>query len=336
MDELGITDALDCFTTGSLGACGATALTIATSFVGGLVGKFATKYGLPWKWSKAVALGKRVWGLLKKIKNGFTDWLDEGKKADRLEEAAEAATSCATNSFTPKTKVLMADGSTKSIQDVDIGDKVLATDPKTGKATARTVTAEIKGKGTKHLVKVTVDTDGKKGAATASVTATDGPPFWVSELHAWIDATDLHPGQWLRTSTGTYVQIAAVKRWTQHASVRNLTVADLHTYYVVAGTLPVLVHNARAGNLCPHPDAEGPHTTFRRDGTTGEIDHYETYDRPSDPRNPHPWVPTKRVDVKGKPHFDKKTKTLIPTPHVNFPDNSARAAEPWEIPRRNP
>ncbi|WP_030264813.1 hypothetical protein [Streptomyces violens] len=62
MDELRITDALDCFTTGSLGVCGATALTIATSFVGGLVGKFATKYGLPWKWSKAVALGKRVWG----------------------------------------------------------------------------------------------------------------------------------------------------------------------------------------------------------------------------------------------------------------------------------
>ncbi|WP_399922929.1 polymorphic toxin type 24 domain-containing protein [Streptomyces kanamyceticus] len=105
---------------------------------------------------------------------------------------------------------------------------------------------------------------------------------------------------------------------------------------MLAGASPVLVHNSRAGNLCPNPDAEGPHTSFRRDGTTGEIDHYESYDRPSDPRDPRPFIPTKRVDVKGKPHYDKQTKTRVPTPHVNLPDGSAIPAAPWEIPRRNP
>ncbi|WP_407554728.1 RHS repeat-associated core domain-containing protein [Streptomyces sp. Pv4-95] len=254
-DELGITDALDCFTTGSLGACGSTVLNIATSFVGGLVGKFATKYALPWKWAKAVALGKRVWGLLKKIKNGFTSWLETGKRADKLEAAAEkaadAAAPCATsNSFAPKTKVLMADGSTKEIEDVKIGDKVVATDPETGKAKSQRVTAEITGKGTKHLVTVTVDTDGKKGDKKASVTATDGHPFWIPEIGKWLDATDLHPGQWLRTNTGTHVQITAVKRWTKQATVRNLTIADLHTYYVLAGAAPVLVHNINTPTGC--------------------------------------------------------------------------------------
>ncbi|MFG6293979.1 hypothetical protein, partial [Streptomyces rochei] len=45
-DELGITDALDCFTTGSLGACAATAVNVVTSLVGGVVGKLSIKYGL--------------------------------------------------------------------------------------------------------------------------------------------------------------------------------------------------------------------------------------------------------------------------------------------------
>lgn len=35
-----------------------------------------------------------------------------------------------------------------------------------------------------------------------------------------------------------------MKRWTsQDSTVHNLTVGELHTYYVVAGATPVLVHN---------------------------------------------------------------------------------------------
>ncbi|MGW0827849.1 polymorphic toxin-type HINT domain-containing protein [Streptomyces sp. NPDC002845] len=156
--------------------------------------------------------------------------------------------SCTANSFTPDTRVLMADGSTKPIKDVKAGDQVLATDPETGETRAETVTAEIKGQGVKRLVKVTIDTDGKKGTQTAEVTATDGHPFWVPELGQWIDATDLTAGQWLRTGAGTHVQITAVQRWTAlQATVHNLTVSDLHTYHVLAGATPVLVHNCGPG-----------------------------------------------------------------------------------------
>ena len=64
-----------------------------------------------------------------------------------------------------------------------------------------------------------------------------------------IKATELTSGEWLKTSAGTYVQITAITRWTAHtATVHNLTVSDLHTYYVVAGNTPVLVHNTGA---CP-------------------------------------------------------------------------------------
>ncbi|GAA4813452.1 ricin-type beta-trefoil lectin domain protein [Streptomyces ziwulingensis] len=155
------------------------------------------------------------------------------------------------NSFVPGTPVLMADGTTKPIEKVKNGDKVLATDPETGETTVETVTAEIHGTGVKHLVKVEITTaDGK----TAEVTATDGHPFWVPELSDWIDATDLKPGQWLRTSAGTYVQISAIERRTvQQATVHNLTVSDLHTYYVLAGATPVLVHNC-GGSQPGHSD----------------------------------------------------------------------------------
>jgi hypothetical protein len=159
-----------------------------------------------------------------------------------------------TNSFTPETRVLLADGTTKPIKDIRDGDQVLSTDENTDTSEPETVTAQITGTGTKHLVKITLTTDTTAAPTTSSVTATDGHPFWVPALHEWINATDLHAGQWLRTAAGTQVQITAVTRWTQHATVHNLTVSDLHTYYVLAGATPVLVHNSN----CPLYTVGGP------------------------------------------------------------------------------
>ncbi|SCF30121.1 RHS repeat-associated core domain-containing protein [Micromonospora chokoriensis] len=173
---------------------------------------------------------------------------------------------CLTNSFVPGTKVLMADGSTKPIEDVEPGDKVQVTDPETGRVEVETVTAAITGEGVKNLVKVTIDTDGEQGSDTAEVTATDGHPFWVPELNEWVDATDLRTGQMLRTSAGTLVQITAIERWTtEWATVHNLTVANIHTYYVIAGDAPVLVHNCR-GKATVRWDEDMEHATIRVEG----------------------------------------------------------------------
>ncbi|SCL24453.1 polymorphic toxin-type HINT domain-containing protein [Micromonospora inyonensis] len=228
MDELGITDALNCLTKGDLDGCLNTAIDLATSFVGGLVAKFARKYGPPWKWDDGVALGNKVKGLLGDLVSGVRQLI--------------TAKSCK-NSFLPGTLVLMADGSRKPIEEITTGEQVLATDPETGETVAKTVVATITGDGEKHLVKVTIDLDGEAGTATASVVATDNHPFWVPELHQWIDATNLHAGQLLQTSAGTHVQITSIARWTQPQQVHNLTIDDIHTYYVMAGETPVLVHN---------------------------------------------------------------------------------------------
>jgi hypothetical protein len=157
---------------------------------------------------------------------------------------------CDLNSFAAGTLVLMGDGSSKPIEDVKAGDKVLATDPETGKTRIREVVAPRKHTGEKNLVRVSVDTDGRSGNETAELTVTAGHPFWVPDLGEWLDATDLIPGQSLSTSSGDRVRIEAVERWTEPFTVYNLTVDELHTYYVLAGETPVLVHNA-GGDLTP-------------------------------------------------------------------------------------
>ncbi|WP_326578488.1 polymorphic toxin-type HINT domain-containing protein [Streptomyces sp. NBC_00481] len=247
-DELGITDALDCFTTGALGSCGKTVLNVVTSLIsGGPAGRLVAKYG--WRLDKAAAVGKRIGGLALKLWDKFKDWNKKRKEANRLAGQLE---SCEGNSFAPDTRVLMADGSTKAIADIDIGDEVLATDPESGETRTEKVTAEIEGVGLKHLVRVTVDLDGERGTRTASVTATDGHPFWVPGLDEWLDATDLTAGDRLSTDAGTGVRITEVTRWTSpKATVHNLTVSDLHTYYVLAADTPVLVHNAKTSCLTP-------------------------------------------------------------------------------------
>ncbi|MGW0998181.1 SpvB/TcaC N-terminal domain-containing protein [Streptomyces sp. NPDC002523] len=155
--------------------------------------------------------------------------------------APKADTGGTCNSFTPQTPVVMADGSHQPIGKIRAGDKVTATDPVTGKTGARTVTALITGEGQKNLVEITVV---NPGGHTGKVVATENHPFWAPEAGKWLYAKELVPGMLLQTGSGTYTQVGMVRAWTQHKRVNNLSVEDLHTYYVLAGATPVLVHNS--------------------------------------------------------------------------------------------
>ncbi|GAA4227274.1 RHS repeat-associated core domain-containing protein [Actinomadura meridiana] len=169
------------------------------------------------------------------------------------------------NSFVPETKVLMADGSHKPIEEIKSGDMVLATDPSTGETSVEPVLDTITTKGDKKLVQLTIDANARllpggqddnpehaslvlkrKQPKSGVVIATDQHPFWVAgDINTWVKATDLKPGMWLRTSAGTYVQITATNHTTAaHQRVHNLTIAIANTYYVLADNTPVLVHNS--------------------------------------------------------------------------------------------
>ncbi|MDQ0934625.1 polymorphic toxin-type HINT domain-containing protein [Streptomyces turgidiscabies] len=147
------------------------------------------------------------------------------------------------NSFTPETRVQLAGGSTKAISLVAVGDRVLATDPESGRTEARPVTKVIEGAGQKDLVELTVDTDGAAGNATGTLKATANHPFWVQDLHSWVDAEDITLGAALRKPSGATVEVIEVREWTAPQKVFNLSVDEIPTYYALAGDSPVLVHN---------------------------------------------------------------------------------------------
>lgn len=143
------------------------------------------------------------------------------------------------NCFLAGTQILMADKSAKKIEEIRVGDKVLATDPETGETEGHRVTALIVTEGYKRLNELTVDTaEGDK-----KLTATKEHPFWVPSKHAWVLAGDLEPGAKLLTADGSTAKIRANRAYSKQTRTYNFTVEALHTYYVLAGKTPVLVHN---------------------------------------------------------------------------------------------
>jgi RHS repeat-associated protein len=233
-DELGITDALNCFTDGDVGACLSTGITVLSSLAGGIAGKLLTKYLLH---------AKKAWKLVGRINDLIGEAID-GIKGIRKAEDDLRAIGC--NSFVPGTLVLLSDGTSKPIEQLKLGDKVKATDPETGKTTAEPVVATITGQGTKQLVDIAVTTtSGTDGSSlTAHVVATDGHPFYLPSERRWVRATDLGVDDVLQPlESRTRSRVASVARYDATVRVHNLTIRALHTYYVVAGETPVLVHN---------------------------------------------------------------------------------------------
>jgi hypothetical protein len=76
------------------------------------------------------------------------------------------------------------------------------------------------------------------------VVATAGHPFWDPVDAVWVDAGDLTVGDALLEADGTTELVTALSEVSRSATVHNLTVADIHTYFVVVGDAPTLVHNS--------------------------------------------------------------------------------------------
>lgn len=147
-------------------------------------------------------------------------------------------TACKTNSFPGTTQVLMADGSHRPISQVGVGDLVKATDPASGRLRARQVTDTFKHE-TQRLVDITVADGGKLASTT-------GHKFYVVD-RGWTLVSDLRVGDRLRTPDGSVRAVTALHDRSGLAprTVYDLTVEDLHTFFVLAGAAPVLVHNCK-------------------------------------------------------------------------------------------
>lgn len=165
----------------------------------------------------------------------------EAKKLADQAKAERTAADCAKpHSFPTGTHVLLANGTTRPIEDIRIGDFVTASDPRTGHTAARPVTNTFTTNGDKNFTQITVST--KQG--TTTITATDNHPLWLSNGQRWKDAGNLKAGDQLRTPNGASAVVTEVRNQQASHRTHDLTVDGLHTYYVLAGAAPVLVHNS--------------------------------------------------------------------------------------------
>ena len=176
------------------------------------------------------------WGKALKLLR-FTDELVDGVRlsdefADGGRHAGDAAG--AVCSFSGDTEVVMGDGTTKSIEQIKIGDEVVAHDPETGEQGNRRVS---------H-VWVHDDTLVELNIGGEVLVTTEDHPFWNATDKAWQRADILDPGDLVLAVDGTTLPVVGLD-WTttRNDTAYNLAIEEIHTYFVVVGDGDALVHN---------------------------------------------------------------------------------------------
>ncbi|WP_328611702.1 polymorphic toxin type 43 domain-containing protein [Amycolatopsis sp. NBC_00345] len=171
--------------------------------------------------------------------------VEKGRLADIEEELAGGPRPCGPNSFAAETPVLMADGATKPIKDVKVGDWIANASPESARLERHQVDAVHVTDNDTDFVNLTVGTP----RGPAGITTTAHHRFWVTTTHAWTAAADIVPGQQLDAAGDERITVVADLRYADHIRTYNLTINGLHTYYVFAGGVSVLVHNSGPGCL---------------------------------------------------------------------------------------
>ncbi|MFC1703383.1 polymorphic toxin-type HINT domain-containing protein [Candidatus Omnitrophota bacterium] len=134
--------------------------------------------------------------------------------------------------FLGGTPIHMADGTTKPIEDINVGDMVLAYD-------------EISGKNTPDKVKeVFVHTADEYLVINNHIRVTSEHPFFIEGK--WVKAGNLKIGDLLTTVDGRREKIADIIPVRKNAMVYNFKVNPKHTYYAYG----YLVHNGKGGGGC--------------------------------------------------------------------------------------
>ncbi|MFJ2632323.1 polymorphic toxin-type HINT domain-containing protein [Streptomyces sp. NPDC087422] len=142
----------------------------------------------------------------------------------------------------------------------------------------------------------------------AVLTTTWHHPFWNVTTSQWTDASHLTPGTHLRQSDGTTAVVTAVRNYHTTAVTYDLTVANLHSYYVLAGSTPVLVHNCN-GTIDPSLVRFSQDTVSPRFGSGETIEQTAAglrsgYSKPED-------LPTVRLQYKDGNLFSLDNRRLV-------------------------
>ena len=142
-------------------------------------------------------------------------------------------------SFSGDTQVLMADGSHVAFEDLQLGDVVWAHDPFTGESGGRATVG----------IWPHVDDVFEIEVAGGVITATEDHPFWNATDQTWEGLIEFDVDDQVLTASGDLADVGSIDFATvQTTAAWDITVDDLHTFYVRVGHTDVLVHNV---GKCP-------------------------------------------------------------------------------------
>lgn len=163
----------------------------------------------------------------------------EIKSSRKTKPTTVTTTSC--NCFTAGTKVLTDEGE-KNIEDIEVGDKVLAKDE-------NNPDGELAYKEVTQLFRNQRDDIIKLHVGEQIIETTDNHPFWV-EGKGWVFADELQVGDKLQKADGSNLTIDKVEfvKLDEPVTVYNFAVTDYHTYYVT--DLGIWVHNTGTDGSC--------------------------------------------------------------------------------------
>lgn len=177
----------------------------------------------------------------------------------------------------------------RAIEDLVVGDIVISSDPTSG---------EVANYKVKHAFnrEVHVVIDIQLGSTT--ITCSPEHPFWVLS-QGWQEAGKLKPGTLLASKDGQALCVESVVSRQGLFTVYNIEVEGFHTYFV--SPLSILVHNKTMpkGPSSLNQMADELSSKIGKNSVNFETPKFKGH-----------------IDLKGKAHFDKVSKTKIPTPHV--------------------
>ncbi len=139
---------------------------------------------------------------------------------------------CTNQCFIAGTLVHCEDG-TKKIEDIEVGDRVLAYDEETGEQSYKEVVRLFRNE-SKDWTGITVEEN--------EIVSTPGHKYYLPLTKQWVSAKDLKVGNTVLLSNGQYSKVKKTRaiHYETPQITYNFEVDDLHNYYVENG---VLVHN---------------------------------------------------------------------------------------------
>ena len=152
------------------------------------------------------------------------------KGSRKADDIADYIKPCPMNCFVAGTLIETSEGK-KTVEDIQIGDKVLAKDDKTGDIAYK----EVVDLFNRIAYKTYIISIGE-----TKITVTGEHPFWVQDK-GWVETKDLETGDILTTYDGQELPIDDILVKEEKVTVYNFEVADYHTYFV--SELAVWTHN---------------------------------------------------------------------------------------------